>query len=245
MPTFALPQPTASTAYVTPNRTRSTTIRASKMLRQRAAGIGSSSGPLLPSITTPPGRSRGPACYRYSRKARERQKQGGSLNDAAQLPFRRVVLAAVVEDDGDMASFAYDQSMTLIDRALGDPQQVDSIAITPLTLSSCLLTGYLHPHLDAVRADLDRMAAAQASSFSSDSEIDSDVDLESGARMLRSKNLSTWVIPMIGNEFSSEVGDGLTDYDSELDHIGSYACEEDETDRLESTVNRQRRPWEF
>ena len=41
---------------------------------------------------------------------------------------------------------------------------------------------------------------------------------------------------MIGNECSSEDGDGLTDYDTELDHIGLYSCEEDETDRIETTV---------
>jgi len=102
-----------------------------------------------------------------------------------QLPSGESFLAAVIQDDRNVAAFAYDQSMTLIDRTLGDARQVDSIAITALTLNSWLLTGYLHPHLDTVGSDLDRTAAPQTSGFSSDSETDSEVD----TRMLHNKTV--------------------------------------------------------
>ena len=107
----------------------------------------------------------------------------------------------------------------------------------PLTLNSWLLTGYLHPHLDAVGSDLDKRAASQVSGFSSDSETDSECD----TRMLRSKTLDTGVIPSMDSECSSEDNDGSTDNDTEADHNGSYSREEDETDGPEPAMSRRRR----
>ena len=65
-----------------------------------------------------------------------------------QLPSGESFLAAVIQDDRNVASFAYDQSIILINRTLGDTRQVDSIAITLLTLNSWLLTGHLRPYSD-------------------------------------------------------------------------------------------------
>jgi len=45
-----------------------------------------------------------------------------------QLPSDEPFLAAVIQNDRNVAAFAYDQSMTQIDRTLGDARQVDSIA---------------------------------------------------------------------------------------------------------------------
>jgi hypothetical protein len=158
------------------------------------------------------------------------------------LPSGESFLAAVIQDDRNVAAFSYDQSMMLIDRTLGDAWQIDCIAVTPLTLNSWLLNGYLHSHCNAVRTDLDRIGTTQASGFSSDLETDSDVDSESDTRMLRSKTLDTGIVPLIDNESSSE-DDGSTNNDTDLDRNGLYSSEEDETDGPKPVVSRRRRPW--
>jgi len=58
-------------------------------------------------------------------------REGGSEahpNNTAATPFRESFLVAVIEDD--VAAFAYDQSMMLIDRTLGDCSY--SITRTPV-----------------------------------------------------------------------------------------------------------------
>lgn len=145
------------------------------------------------------------------RSWREAAPQKLTQMSLRQLPLGESFLAAVIQDDRGVAAFAYDQSMMLIERTLGDCWQVDSIAVTPLSLNSWLLTGYLHPHCYAARTDLDRMAATQARVFS-----DLESDSRSDTPTLRSKTLDAEVFSSMDDERSSEDEDGSSDSNADF-----------------------------
>ena len=143
-----------------------------------------------------------------------------------------------------MAAFAYDQSMALIGSTLGDARQVDSITITPLTLNSWLLTGFLRPLRDS---EID-----SENEFEKESEGDSEGDSEGITQMLRSKAVDTEVIPSMDDEGSSG-GDGYssdTDADSseESERLGRRGrggwsrWSESEVERLRECM-REECPW--
>ena len=64
-------------------------------------------------------------------------------------------MAAIIQDERDVAALAYDQSVTLIKRSIGCNQEVDGLGIMSISLNSWLLTGFLrmvdnqHPQLPA------------------------------------------------------------------------------------------------
>ncbi len=54
-------------------------------------------------------------------------------------------LTTIIQDDRNVPTFSYGQSLTLIESALGDAGHIDGVTIMPLALNSWLLTGFSKP----------------------------------------------------------------------------------------------------
>ncbi|KAF2240214.1 hypothetical protein BU26DRAFT_263505 [Trematosphaeria pertusa] len=92
--------------------------------------------------------------------------------------------ATVIQDDRNVPAFSYDESLALIQTALGDAGHIDGTTIMPLALNSWLVTGFLHARRHAPEPAATE-TATEAVGVCSDSESDSESDPEEATYTLR------------------------------------------------------------
>lgn len=141
-------------------------------------------------------------------------------------------LATIIQDDRNVPTFSYSQSLTLIESELGNAGHIDSVTIIPLTLNSWLLTGFLRTLHGKSGLAVSR-TAMKANGTCNDSESDT--------RTLRSKAAKIGAIHSMEDERSSEDDDDSSDNDVDLSYSRWSLLDDD---RL-LAYKREGRPWNW